>query len=291
VSELELLAATPEELAELRWGAAPHRFTASKELREAATDDDLDDWLDASLLHVPFFNVLHRGVDVAPEDVTSARIIDGQARPGYIDGDKVRGWLAKGGTASIAYLHQWHRPLRTLCRAIAERTSTRVGASAFVTGAGAPGLRVHRDDTHVVVAQVSGRKRWYLYDVPDGAAAWRPGYTERELPQPTSVVELAPGDALYVPEGMAHHAEAMANAPSFHVSLTINEPRIHDAIDLAVAACLASIPDHASLGSSSTQREEAARRILARLASTLPRVDVRALVAALERRTVDRARR
>jgi hypothetical protein len=291
VTGLDLLAASPEHVAELRWGVAPHVFAASETYRAAATDADLDGWLDCSLLHVPFFNVVHRGVDVAVEDVTSPRVLDGEARAGYIDSDKVRGWLAQGGTLSIAYLHQWHRPLRTLCRAIAERTSTRVGASAFVTGAGAPGLRVHRDDTHVVVVQVSGRKRWHLYDLPDDAAAWRPGYLEDAPAAPTRVIELAPGDALYVPEGMAHRAEAAEHAPSFHISLTINEARVRDAVDLALAACMSSIPDHASLGSSPAQREEAARRILRRVASTLPQIDVRDLVAALDRRTLDRTRR
>lgn len=291
MSGLELLAESPAHLADLDWGAAPHVFPASDMFRAAVTEEDLDGWLDCSLLHVPFFNVLHRGFDVALEDVTSPRMLDGVAHPGYVDGAKVRGWLAQGGTVSIAYLHQWHGSLRTLCRSIGERTSTRVGASAFVTGAGAPGLRLHRDDTHVVVAQISGRKRWYLYDVPADQAAWRPGYVESAPPPPTSIVELAPGDALYVPEGMAHRAEACADAPSFHISLTINEPRLRDAVELAVAACLASLPNHTSLGSSATEREETARRILQRLASTLREVDVHDLVAALERRTVDRARR
>lgn len=149
---------------------------------------------------------------------------------------------------------------------------------------GEDGLRVHRDDGHLFVVQIAGTKRWYLYDTPRDAADWSPGYVEDLASART--VDLRPGQVLYLPEGIAHHTRTL-DTESVHVTVAIREPRLRDTVELAVRACLARIPDHATLSGTGAEREETADELLTRLAEALGRVDRAALVRDLSRRAAE----
>jgi hypothetical protein len=273
-----------EEAERLAWGVSPLLFTPSKDLSSVVSASELDGWLDCSLLRYPFFNVISGGNPLAPEEVSSARIVGGSVQDGFIDGAKVRRWLDRGATLMLANLHEWHAPSQRLCRNLAERLSTKASASIFYTPAGHQGLNVHRDDCHVLVIQLTGTKRWSLYDTPKDPEDWTPGpVTPGSLTRPTPL-ELRAGQALYVPEGQAHAAQSLEE-PSMHLSITLREPRLRELVSLAVKACVSSIPEHASLTGSMEQRRQVAEDLLQRLSRALTRVDVPALVTSLERRT------
>lgn len=274
----------PEEAGRLAWGLSPLVFTPSAALASTVSANELDGWLDCSLLRHPFFSVISGGNPVAPDEVSSLRVVGGQAQDGYIDGAKVRRWLDRGATLMLANLHEWHAPTQRLCRELAEHLSVKAGATIFYTPAGNQGLRVHRDDCHVLVLQVAGSKRWLLYDTPVEAESWKPGFADPDkLPAPAQL-ELRVGQALYIPEGQAHAAQSLGEA-SLHLSITLREPRLRELVSLAVNACLASIPEHASLTGSTEARRHAAEELLQRLSRALMRVDVPGLVASVERRT------
>jgi hypothetical protein len=89
-----------------------------------------------------------------------------------------RGWLPRrnrGATLMFANLHEWHAPSQRLCRSLAERLSTKVTAAIFYTPAGHHGLKVHRDDSHVIVVQLAGTKLWSLHDTPKAPEDWAGG--------------------------------------------------------------------------------------------------------------------
>jgi ribosomal protein L16 Arg81 hydroxylase len=81
---------------------------------------------------------------------------------------------------------------------------------------------LHHDTSHIVFVQLVGRKRFTL------APAWHREvltgtihdtfYAEQQKPDGAIVVELGPGDALYLPIGTWHHVVALE--PSISLSLT-----------------------------------------------------------------------
>jgi uncharacterized RmlC-like cupin family protein len=194
----------PARARALAWGRAPLAFAPSRALRRLIAAAEVDGWLDCSLLHHPFFSMVRGGKPLLLSQVSSSRTVAGQTAPGCIDGKKVRRWMERGATLMVGNLHEWHAPSQRFCRTLAGGSSWKVGAAVFWTAAGSRGLRPHFDDAHVFVAQIAGAKRWSLYDRRRGVE---------------SVVELRPGDGLYVPEGFVHGTEALAEA-SLHVSVT-----------------------------------------------------------------------
>lgn len=281
---LRLLCRDPRTADDLPWGEAHAVFDAAQEAAAIVSRQDLEDWLECSLLHYPVLNAMRGGTPVPPEALTRVMHVSGDLRAGYVDAAKVRFQLAAGATVVVQNLHEWHRPAQHLCRRLAQLFSAKAGAVAFWTRAGEDGLRVHRDDGHLFVVQISGTKRWYLYDTPRDAADWSPGYVEDLASART--VDLRPGQVLYLPEGIAHHTRTL-DTESVHVTVAIREPRLRDTVELAVRACLARIPDHATLSGTTAEREETADELLTRLAEALGRVDRAALVRDLSRRAAE----
>ena len=84
-------------------------------------------------------------------------------------------------------------------------------------------LDPHADDHCVFVAQLSGAKRWRIFE--DGEQFPDLGTTIPLLPGddvPFFEVTLWPGDVLYVPRGAPHVCRAISEEPSVHVSIGID---------------------------------------------------------------------
>ena len=97
---------------------------------------------------------------------------------------------------------------------------------------------IHHDNLDLIVIQMVGRKRWFL--APETASLpndWDviPKGTPR-LDNP-EVVEVGPGDLLYLPRGTTHRVEAMED--SIHLSVSFTPLTLRDAI----IACLDHLSD------------------------------------------------
>ncbi|MCA9708197.1 MAG: cupin-like domain-containing protein, partial [Myxococcales bacterium] len=136
------------------------------------------------------------------------------------------------------------RVLADLCACLAA-TSGRPFAKLYVSPPGR-GYVLHADRYHVLVVQLSGRKRWWFEErpavlqavagaevTPDGRAVLthpHQGAPLRaddgaEVPPPRDEtlrqVTLAPGDCLYLPPGAWHRTEAVSTS----VALSLSPPR------------------------------------------------------------------
>jgi len=112
--------------------------------------------------------------------------------------------------------HLW-RPLDTLARAFEALLHQPVTTSAFWSRGGmkAP---VHHDDHDLIVIQLRGTKRWYASSGPSELPnTWEsiPGRPP-EL-GPHEVIDLHPGDVLYLPRGTCHTVDS--DTESVHVAL------------------------------------------------------------------------
>jgi bifunctional lysine-specific demethylase and histidyl-hydroxylase MINA len=97
---------------------------------------------------------------------------------------------------------------------------------------------VHHDNTDLIVIQMVGRKRWFVSKEPSPLPNdWEPlPKLPPRLDNP-EVLEVGPGDLLYLPRGTTHSVEAMAD--SIHLSLSFTPLTLREAI----IACLDHLSD------------------------------------------------
>jgi hypothetical protein len=97
---------------------------------------------------------------------------------------------------------------------------------------------VHCDETDLMVIQLVGRKRWFLAceqsPLPNEWEQIPKGPPELNNPE---VVEVGPGDLLYLPRGTTHCVEAMED--SIHLSVSFTPLTLREAI----IACLDHLSD------------------------------------------------
>jgi ribosomal protein L16 Arg81 hydroxylase len=283
----ETLFAVPEQAA-LWWGAEPLQFAVSERFRSALSIDDVEGWLDCSLLQHPFFKVFLDGQQVPVRLVASPRSVAGQSVMGMIDAEKTREVFARGGTLMLCNMHEWHAPCRDLCRDLTATLVAEVKATAFYSPPGCQGLNTHRDDAHVFVAQLGGTKQWSVFGVPPDSRSRRIGGVDPAELGPETVVTLEPGDGLYLPPYAAHHARAVPSASSLHLSIHIREPRARDVVDMAIDEVLTAEQQSVEVSGDAPGRAGQVAGILALVAQRLTELDPTALVAAIEQRMAGR---
>jgi hypothetical protein len=98
-----------------------------------------------------------------------------------------------------------------------------------------PGNRapVHYDDRDNIAIQLVGRKRWYIStERPSLHNPWR-DVAESPVPLgPHQVIDAAPGDLLFIPRGVRHTVETVAE--SLHLSVTIVPVTVREAMVAAL---------------------------------------------------------
>jgi len=143
----------------------------------------------------------------------------------------------KGATLVVSRFHELHAPLMRFCRGLEQVFLHGVQANIYLTPPSAQGFRVHYDTHDVLVLQVTGEKRWRLWDgQPVPRPTWRTPWPGDIEPQgePTTLT-LRPGDTLYVPRGVLHDAAAQdGEEPSLHVTIGLLDPSFATVLRLAV---------------------------------------------------------
>lgn len=152
-------------------------------------------------------------------------------------GAKVEALHANGYTVRVPDVRALTPQLQTFMRALEGVLHRPVDAVVFWSrdDGKAP---IHHDNTDLIVIQLVGRKRWFISKdpsplpndwetIPDGPA---------RLDNP-EVIEIGPGDLLYVPRGATHRVEAMED--SIHLSVSFKPLTLREAI----IACLDHLSD------------------------------------------------
>ena len=126
-----------------------------------------------------------------------------------------------GATVIFRQLHKRVPALARLCVAVGRRFSSRVQTNVYLTPPDAQGFSPHWDTHDVFVLQVSGTKRWTIYDtkvvLPLRGQQFARGTPPGEV---CDELELEPGSALYIPRGLMHSARSAGQA-SLHITLGI----------------------------------------------------------------------
>ena len=151
---------------------------------------------------------------------------DGDVAPGEYANDagrvlplEVARLFDDGATVIFNQLHARVPALARLCVALGRRFSSRVQTNVYLTPPDAQGFAPHWDTHDVFVLQISGTKRWSIYDtrvrLPLRGQRFEPGAPPGDV---RDEFELGPGSAVYLPRGLMHSARSIDQA-SLHVTL------------------------------------------------------------------------
>jgi hypothetical protein len=222
--------------------------TLARFLAPWPADDFLDRGLTGGFRHIPYDGEAPRlgllGADPAAT-LGGAAHLAGQltfhsataAGPppsldGVVDGADFRARIAEFHARNYSVRFPDLRPLSpgldALCRSLEVLLHTPVTASAFwsVGGMRAP---VHYDDHDILIVQLAGTKRWYVANRPSALFnAWRGVSGNPPDLGPHDVVDVAPGDLMYLPRGTFHTVDS--DAFSVHLAIGFTPLTVREAL-------------------------------------------------------------
>jgi hypothetical protein len=212
------------------WGRAPLLSRAAElgsdfsDLLSAAAVDEL---VSERGLRTPFLRMAKDGTVQAAGSFTRG----GGAGAGITDqsaDDKVLAAIADGSTLVLQGLHRNWPPLVDFGARLAEELGHPVQINAYVTPPQNQGFSPHHDVHDVFVLQVTGRKHWIVHrpvvDNPldnQSFEGFKAEIADRVAEEPLIDTVLEPGDALYLPRGTVHSAQALGEI-SIHLTVGVH---------------------------------------------------------------------
>ena len=156
-------------------------------------------------------NLVRGDGDVAPAEYTNDA--------GRVQPLEVARHFDDGATVIFNQIHKRVPALAQLCIALGRRFSSRVQTNVYLTPPDAQGFAPHWDTHDVFVLQISGTKRWSIYDtkvrLPLRGQRFEAGTPPGDV---SDELELDAGSAVYLPRGLMHSARSTGEA-SLHVTL------------------------------------------------------------------------
>jgi uncharacterized cupin superfamily protein len=204
----------------------------------------------------------------------------GAEMPDQVDSAKVLAQFASGATIVLQGLHRLWPPLIDFVRQAVDELGHPVQANAYITPPTNRGFDPHYDVHDVFVLQAAGQKRWIVHepvhDHPLPSQPWtqhRAAIAQRVAGDPVIDTVLSAGDALYLPRGWVHSAQAL-DTTSIHLTVGVSTVTGLD-VASAVVDQLASIDEFRKslpLGSDPTDQDEiiaTVTKVMAEMVDTL----------------------
>ncbi|GAA0996338.1 cupin domain-containing protein [Subtercola frigoramans] len=217
------------EFAERFWATTP-LLTRADELPRPFDDlfsaDAADDLISHRALRTPFFRMAVEGSVLNPSAFTSSGGFGAEIAD-QVSSEKVLAEFAAGATIVLQGLHRTWPPLMDFTRDLAEEIGHPVQVNAYITPASSRGFDPHYDVHDVFVLQIAGEKHWTIHEPvhasPLRDQPWsdhREAVAHRAAGEPHIDAVFRPGDALYLPRGWIHSAEALGGT-SIHLTIGV----------------------------------------------------------------------
>lgn len=206
-------------------------------LSKLLTLDDIDRVITTLTLHNDAISLVNAKQQIKAEEYCFPS--------GMVDPARLYGFFADGATIIMPQLHLRVASLADLVRAMEAEIGHRFQTNIYVTPPGeSQGFRPHFDNHDVFVLQVSGSKKWKIYDtpipLPDRSINFDPdGY---ELGAVTQEFTLHAGDVAYVPRGVVHDAVS-TDEMSVHITLGAMIKTWADTFKTAIDAMNLRVPE------------------------------------------------
>ena len=227
---LARLVADPDAFA-AAWGRRP-LLAAASDLPRSFDDlldlDGVDELLSRRGLRTPFLRMAKDGVVVDGARYTRPGGV-GAAIGDQVDDTAVTRLFAEGTTIVLQALHRLWPPIIEFAGALTGELGHPIQVNAYVTPPASRGFAAHYDIHDVFVLQLAGEKRWIVHEpVHEWPLRSQPWTQRRDRvaqavaeTAPTIDTVLRPGDALYLPRGFLHSAEALGDV-SAHLTVGIH---------------------------------------------------------------------
>jgi lysine-specific demethylase/histidyl-hydroxylase NO66 len=224
------IACSVETFAASHWGRAPLLSTAAElggtfsDLFDASAVDEL---VSRRGLRTPFLRMAKDGTVLAAKTFTRGGGA-GATNNDQVADDRVLRQLDDGATLVLQALHRTWPPLVQFASELCGDLGHPVQINSYVTPADNRGFAPHYDVHDVFVLQIEGRKRWRIHEPvvtdPLDNQPWerhREAVAARASDDPVLDRVLAPGDALYLPRGTIHAADALGET-SIHLTVGVH---------------------------------------------------------------------
>lgn len=264
------------------WGSAPLLSTSGalpRDFGDLLSSAAVDELIAERGVRTPFVRLVNEGHVLARECFAGPAGF-GAEMPDQVDSAKVLGEFASGSTIVLQGLHRLWPPLIDFARGMVDDLGHPVQANAYISPPTSRGFETHYDVHDVFVLQCAGRKHWTVYEPvhvdPLVSQPWtdhRAAIAERVKDQPVIDTVLSPGDALYLPRGWVHSAEALG-ATSIHLTIGVSAFTGMDVVHALVdhLQTVADFRKSLDMGIDPADRHEmtaTATKIIAELADTM----------------------
>lgn len=230
------IAVDPRVFATQYWGLKPLLSTSDtlpRDFRDLLSSDMVDELLAERGVRAPFIRLAKEG-EVLGKDAYLGAGGFGAEIADQVDSAKVLEQLGSGATVVLQGLHRLWPPLIEFVRSTIDDLGHPAQANAYITPPNNRGFDFHYDVHDVFVLQVSGRKRWVVHEPvhprPLPTQPWTQ-HRDRIAQQVTgdAVIDtvLSEGDALYLPRGWVHAAQAL-DTTSIHLTIGVAATTVLD---------------------------------------------------------------
>ena len=238
----------PTELPDRRWGLSrcistdPQTFAADywgrkpllspsralpRDFGDLISPDTVDELIAERGVRAPFIRLAKEG-DLLAKECYLGPAGFGAEMPDQVDSAKVLAQFAAGATIVLQGLHRLWPPLIDFVRQVVDDIGHPAQANAYITPPANRGFDPHYDVHDVFILQAAGQKRWIVHepvhDDPLPSQPWtqhREAITDRAAGDPVIDTVLRAGDALYLPRGWVHSAQALETT-SVHLTIGIS---------------------------------------------------------------------
>lgn len=287
------------------WGRQPLLTRADalpRDFSDLLSPETVDELIAERGVRAPFIRLAKEG-DVLPKDCYLGPAGFGAEIADQIDSAKLLSQFASGATIVLQGLHRLWPPLIDFVRQTVDEFGHPVQANAYITPPVNRGFDPHYDVHDVFVLQVSGQKRWIVhepvYEHPLPSQPWtgHRAAIDKRVARDAPVIDtvLEEGDALYLPRGWVHSAQAL-QMTSIHLTIGISPVTAADVARAVVDQLAADAAFRGSLPMGAADADETmatVSKVMAEMVGSL-RDDAATLSAGaaahLARRHADRTR-
>ena len=224
------IATDPSTFATEYWGRRPLLSPADalpRDFGDLLSPETVDELIAERGVRAPFIRLAKEGGVLARECYLGPAGF-GAEMPDQVDSAKVVGELACGATIVLQGLHRLWPPLIDFVRRMVDELGHPVQANAYITPPTNRGFDPHYDVHDVFILQAAGQKRWVVHepvhDHPLPSEPWtqhREAIARRVTDAPVIDTVLSEGDALYLPRGWVHSAQALETT-SIHLTIGVS---------------------------------------------------------------------
>ncbi len=219
-----------QTFADQYWGQRPLLSTAvdlPRDFSDLLSPGAVDELIAERGIRAPFIRLARDG-EILAKDCYLGPAGFGAEITDQVDSAKVLAELAAGATVVLQGLHRLWPPLIDFVRDAVDDLGHPVQVNAYITPPGNRGFDPHYDVHDVFVMQISGQKRWVVHEPvhahPLPSQPWtqhRATIDERVRGEPVIDTVLNAGDALYLPRGWLHAAQAL-DTTSIHLTIGVS---------------------------------------------------------------------